>query len=70
MKVQTHFQSGKLVMASSGKFQYIVEKNDNLWTIAKNVYGDSKYWSYLYNNNKSLIGPNPDRIIPGQKLAV
>jgi nucleoid-associated protein YgaU len=57
-------------MASSGKFQYIVEKNDNLWTIAKNVYGDSKYWSYLYNNNKSLIGPNPDRIIPGQKLAV
>ena len=46
---------------------YIVQDGDNLSKIA-NKYGTS--WQKIYNDNKELIGDNPNLIIPGQKLII
>ena len=46
---------------------YIVQKGDTLSIIA------SKYnttWQKIYNDNKSVIGTNPNLIKPGQKLVI
>lgn len=49
---------------------YKVVKGDSLWKIAKAQYGDGSKWSTIYNANKSVIGANPDKIKPGQKLVI
>lgn len=49
---------------------YIVKKGDTLWKIARSIYGNGTRWQDIYNNNKSVIGNNPDLIIPGQKLVM
>lgn len=47
---------------------YIVKRGDNLYVIARwftlHGYGD------LYQQNKAVIGANPDLIHPGQKITV
>lgn len=47
---------------------YTVVKGDNLWNIAKKKYGNASQWPTIYNNNRSVIGGNPNRIYPGQVL--
>lgn len=49
---------------------YIVVKNDNLSKIAKNLTGSSANWQAIYNQNKSIIGSNPNLIFPGQRLVI
>lgn len=46
---------------------YIVKTGDNLSTIASR-YGVS--WQTIYNNNRSVIGSNPNLIQPGQALRI
>ena len=46
---------------------YTVQRGDNLWSIARNVYGDATRWRDIYNLNKDII-KDPDLIYPGQKL--
>ena len=48
------------------KKYYIVKKGDTLIKIAKKL--GIKNWKTLYNNNKKVIGNNPNLIYPGQKL--
>ncbi len=46
---------------------YVVQKGDNLSSIA------SKYnttWQKIYDDNKNIIGSNPNLIKPGQKLVI
>lgn len=46
---------------------YVVKPGDTLSKIAKEKYGDSKDWTYIYELNKNNIS-NPDIIYIGQNL--
>ena len=46
---------------------YVVRPGDNLWQISQRLYGDGRYWVYLYGANADQIG-NPNLIHPGQVL--
>lgn len=49
---------------------YTVKKGDCLWNIAKQFYGNGKDYTKIYNENKSTVGSNPNRIYPGQVLTI
>lgn len=49
---------------------YTVVKGDNLSRIAKNLTGSSANWQAIYNQNKGVIGGNPNLIYPGQQLVI
>lgn len=51
---------------------YTVVTGDSLWKIAQRYLGDGSRWKeiYTYNNNKSIIGGNPNLIRPGQVLSI
>lgn len=51
---------------------YTVQNGDSLWKIAKKYLGDGGRWNeiYTYNNNKSIIGGNPNLIRAGQVLSI
>lgn len=49
---------------------YTVKKGDSLTKIAKKITGSSANWKAIYNQNKSVIGSNPKKIYPGQKLVI
>lgn len=46
---------------------YIVKKGDNLSKIAKKY---NTTWQKIYNDNKNIIGNNPNLIYPNQKLII
>ena len=47
--------------------KYIVKKGDSLTSIAKRY---NKNWKSLYEDNKKVIGNNPNKIYPGQVLVI
>jgi len=47
---------------------YTVKQGDTLWGIAKKMLGDGAKWKTLYELNKAVIGPDPNKIKPGQVL--
>jgi nucleoid-associated protein YgaU len=49
---------------------YIVKPGDTLTAIAKRELGDSSKWRSIYDNNKTVIGRDPDLIRPGQRLVM
>lgn len=49
---------------------YTVVSGDCLWNIAKKFYGQGSQWPKIYDRNKSVVGSNPNRIYPGQKLVI
>lgn len=67
----TNTNSNRSVEKSIPK-TYTVISGDNLWTIAQRLLGDGSRWNeiYSYNNNKSIIGGNPNLIRPGQVLSI
>lgn len=67
----TNTNSNRSVEKSIPK-TYTVVSGDNLWTIAHRLLGDGSRWNeiYSYNNNKSIIGGNPNLIRPGQVLSI
>ena len=38
--------------------------------LAEEYYGDGKLWKKIYDANRAVIGPNPDKIYPGQVLTI
>ena len=46
---------------------YIIKKGDTLSSIAKKY---NTTWQKIYDNNKSIIGNNPNIIKSGQKLII
>ena len=49
---------------------YTVRSGDNLWIIAKKLLGDGSRWREIYNKNRNVIGPDPNKIYPGQVLRI
>ena len=49
---------------------YLVRPGDTLSSIAKEYYNDVNSWRIIYNANRSVIGPNPNRIPVGQQLQI
>jgi nucleoid-associated protein YgaU len=47
-----------------------VVSGDSLWKIAQRELGNGDRWREIYEKNKSVIGPNPNLIKPGQKLVL
>lgn len=45
--------------------KYTVQPGDTLTTIARTFYGDGNKWKKIYEQNKEIIGINPDSIEPG-----
>ena len=50
--------------------EIIVAPRDTLSGLAKNHYGSFEYWPLLWDANRATIGPNPNLLIPGQRLKV
>jgi len=54
---------------SSPCIWYEVEPGDNLTSIAEKICGNDN-WQKIYNDNKNVIGGNPNLIYPGQVLCI
>lgn len=55
--------------AASAAQTYTVQKGDNLWKIAKTVYGDGNQWVILYQQNSSIL-KDQNLLYAGQQLKV
>lgn len=49
---------------------YVVIPGDTLWKIAQRTLGNGDRWREVYAANKAVIGKDPNRIVPGQKLVI
>lgn len=49
---------------------YTVKQGDWLSKIAQNEMGKISKWHQLYAANRSVIGPDPNKIYPGQRLTI
>ncbi|MBU5441205.1 LysM peptidoglycan-binding domain-containing protein [Paenibacillus sp. MSJ-34] len=49
---------------------YVVKAGDSLSKIAKQQLKSSSRWKEIYNLNKKVIGPDPNKLKPGQKLVM
>lgn len=57
-------------LPSDEKIVYdVISKTRFLTTMAKEHYGDYNLWSYIYEENKNILG-HPDRIKPGTKVVI
>jgi len=54
----------------AGPNRYIVVKGDSLSLITGKFWNDVLLWPILYDNNKPVVGSNPNLIQPGQVLTI
>jgi murein DD-endopeptidase MepM/ murein hydrolase activator NlpD len=62
--------SSRLGEPMGGAGTYTVQPGDSLSAIAQRLLGDSGRWRELYDQNRSVIGANPNLIVAGQVLSV
>jgi hypothetical protein len=65
-------QSGPVgsIGGSGNGSTYTVASGDSLSLISGRVWGDVLLWPILYDANRKVVGPDPNKIFPGQKLTV
>jgi hypothetical protein len=51
---------------------YTVKNGDSLWALAHRFYGDGNQYNRIYDANKGILGPNPQkpRLTPGMWLII
>lgn len=54
---------------ASSRF-YTVKSGDSLSKIAKEMYGDANAYARIHDANREVIGPDADKIYPGQQLRI
>lgn len=59
------FSKSKAFDPTAGKRSVIVTRGNNLWAIARSVYGGGELFSLIFEQNSAQIR-NPDLIYPGQ----
>ncbi|MFE3761795.1 LysM peptidoglycan-binding domain-containing protein [Streptomyces sp. NPDC059104] len=52
------------------KRMYTVKAGDSLSSIARRELGNEARWRELYAMNRTVVGPNPDMILPGMVLTL
>lgn len=57
------------VLAAGAIHHYVVRPGDTLSGIAQSVCGNGSGWTSIYQQNKVVVGGNPNLIYVGQKLA-
>lgn len=57
-------------VVKSNVITHTVVRGDTLYGLAKKYYGNGSRWREIYNDNKAVIGANPNLIIPGQVLKI
>ena len=64
--------SGSLHRAASGDRPrtYTVQAGDSLSIIAARTMGDGTAWPRIHELNRSVIGPNPERVREGMVLRI
>ncbi len=50
--------------------EYIVSRNDSLWTIAKALYGSGVKWTVIRDANRELVGNEGQKLRPGMILRI
>jgi nucleoid-associated protein YgaU len=83
VKVRTSAEAATLMAAAVGTAQqrprpdtkpvpkvYVVRPGDTLWKIAKLQLGSGSKYSVIYQANKAVIGPDPNKIVPGMRLVM
>jgi 5'-nucleotidase / UDP-sugar diphosphatase len=60
-------QSAPAPQPSAGGKSYTIKPGDNLWNIAKEVYGDGTKYQRILDANPGL---NPDNMKPGTKIVI
>jgi len=48
---------------------HVVAKNDTLYSLARQYYGDQSKWKVIWEANKDKI-PNKDKLKPGTELTI
>ena len=59
--------SPDIVARARARGEVVIQPGDNLWTIARNLYGQGTLYTVIYNANTNQI-IDPDLIYPGQLL--
>jgi hypothetical protein len=62
-------QSSASTPATTDAHTYVVRAGDTLWGIAKREHVKGG-WRSLYQRNRGVVGPDPDLILPGQRLSL
>jgi nucleoid-associated protein YgaU len=63
------FETEETAPAAVGDRTYTVQSGDTLWKIAQEMYGDGSKYMKIFDANSDLL-EHPDRIFPGQELAI
>ncbi|GAB4546958.1 MAG: hypothetical protein Tsb0013_06300 [Phycisphaerales bacterium] len=50
--------------------EYIVSRNDSLWTIARALYGEGTKWTVIRDANREIVGDQGERLRPGMVLKI
>ena len=50
--------------------RYLVERGDDLWTLAERFYGEGRDWRKIAAANPDLLTGGPDRLEPGWRLLI
>ena len=58
---------GQVLKIPNNVITYTVQPGDTLWSIARKY---NTTWQQIYENNKEVIGDNPNLIYPGQILII
>lgn len=56
--------------ANGGGQTYVVKSGDSLSLISGKYWSDVLLWPILYDANRNVVGPDPNKIVPNQKLSV
>jgi nucleoid-associated protein YgaU len=56
--------------AAPAATEYEIKSGDSLSAIAKRFYGDATQWRKIYDANRDVMGDDPDKIYPGQKITI
>ena len=68
--------AGERAPESTSRTEHVVRSGESLWSIAESVLQTSdlrriaRYWPLIHKANAALIGRDPSRVFPGQRLTL